>query len=131
MIVPGTTDPLPFDAKTGYRFSGFSYLTTTPPIDIPSVQIFVIAIGFLTLPVFATYFALRVKNLIVAAALTWLALFLCPYFAFTALAFLAGSFHTDLPQASLYAAVFLSDLAFALLACFLLRHSLSRRIYSF
>ena len=43
---------------------------------------FVTALGFFTLPVFATYFALRVKNLIVAAALTWLALFLCPFFAF-------------------------------------------------
>ena len=107
------------------------YLSNPRLIDIASVPIFVITIGFLTLPVFATYFALRVKNLIMAAVLTWLALFLCPYFAFTALAFLAGSFHTDLPQASLYAAVFLSNLTFALLACFLLRHSLSRRIYSF
>jgi hypothetical protein len=31
----------------------------------------------------------------------------------------------------MFPAAFLSYLAFALLACFLLRHSLSRRIYSF
>ena len=38
---------------------------------------FVAANGFLTLPVFATYFALRVKNLIGAALLTWTAVALC------------------------------------------------------
>jgi hypothetical protein len=114
-----------------WSFNASYYVQSTHFVDNPGFQIFVTAIGFLTLPVFATYFALRVKNLIVAAVLTWLALFLCPYFAFTALAFRAGSFHTGVPQASLYAAVFLSNLAFALLACFLLRHSLSRRIYSF
>ena len=41
---------------------------------------FILACGFLTLPVFATYFALRVKNLIVAAVLTWIAL--CIPYAF-------------------------------------------------
>jgi hypothetical protein len=92
---------------------------------------FTVALGFLALPVFATYFALRVKNLVVGAALTWLALLLCPLFAFLALGTLAILFDPALPSWSLYAALLLANLAFALLACFLLRHSLSRRIYSF
>ena len=107
-------------------FQHDSYLMT----DTPVFKIFVTAIGFLTLPVFATYFALRVKNLIVAAVLTWLALFLCPYLAFSTHAFVSN-FIGHPTEENLYAAVFLSNLAFALLACFLLSHSLSRRIYSF
>jgi len=108
------------------RFFFVSSTTTNP-----AFQTIVAAIGFLTLPVFATYFALRVKNLIVAAVLTWLALFLYPFLAFSVLASLSAIFNAQLPPASLYLAVLLSNLAFALLACFLLRHSLSRRIYSF
>jgi ABC-type transport system involved in multi-copper enzyme maturation permease subunit len=99
-------------------------------LEAPSFQIFVIAIGFFTLPVFATYFALRVKNLFVAAALTWLALLLCPYFAFTMLGSIL-SFNIPLGPAEVGVIIFLMNLAFALLACFLLRHSLSRRLYAF
>jgi ABC-type transport system involved in multi-copper enzyme maturation permease subunit len=109
---------LGFDPGTGYS-----------PIDDSAFHVFVVAVGFLTLPVFATYFALRVKNLIVAAALTWLALFLCLFFAISLHAFVSV-FVGDLPD-DLYVEVLLSNLAFALLACFLLSHSLSRRIYSF
>ena len=87
--------------------------------------IFAIACAFLTLPIFATYFALRVKNLVVGAVLTWIAL--------GAPAMLAAetSFyftHTNDPNPVL---VLLSYGAFAALTCFMLRHSLSRRIYSF
>ncbi len=110
---------------------GFYYSNIFNRTADPIFQAFVTAIGFLTLPVFATYFALRVKNIIVAAVLTWLALFLCPFFAFSVLGFLSGFFGVRLTPASLYAGVFLANAAFALLACFLLRHSLSRRIYSF
>jgi hypothetical protein len=83
---------------------------------------------FLSLPVFATYFALRVKNLIVAAVLTWVALWL-PFM-------LAGEsvgMFTDPDEARLAmeSSVIVSYLGFALLACAMLRHSLSRRIYSF
>jgi len=42
-----------------------------------------------------------------------------------------GPFKAVLPPAAPYFGVFLSNLAFALLACRFLRHSLSRRIYSF
>jgi ABC-type Na+ efflux pump permease subunit len=90
---------------------------------------FMLACGYLTLPVFATYFALRVKNLIVAAVLTIVAL--------SAPAILAAEISQVfinslwLVWGFTLATVFLSYGAFALLACFLLRHSLSRRIYSF
>ena len=100
------------------------------PIDDPAFHVFVAAVGFLTLPVFATYFALRVKNLIAAAALTWLALCLCPFLAISAHAFISVFISYPVGD-DLYVEVLLSNLAFALLACFLLNHSLSRRIYSF
>ncbi|MGA3180067.1 MAG: hypothetical protein ABSF38_06985 [Verrucomicrobiota bacterium] len=126
------TSPVSWGLGVAYSFRGsfYSYHSFDPMAN-PGFQIFVTAIGFLTLPVFATYFALRVKNLFVAAALTWLALLLCPYFAFMALGALSIFFDRPLIPSVLYEGVFLTSLAFALLACFLLRHSLSRRIYSF
>jgi hypothetical protein len=89
---------------------------------------FILAFALLSLPVFATYFALRVKNLMAAAVLTWVALWI-PFF----LVLEAGRLFLDwygLSQGFVLA-IFFSYSAFALLACFLLRHSLSRRIYSF
>ena len=69
---------------------------------------------------------MRVKNLIVAAVLAWVGLVLPPYVAalFVELANQDnfGLFCFLLPPA---------NLALVLLVCFLLRHSLSRRIYSF
>jgi ABC-type transport system involved in multi-copper enzyme maturation permease subunit len=109
---------------------GYGYYNFNSVVN-PTFKLFVTTLTFLTLPVFATYFALRVKNLIVAAALTWLALFGCPFFAFSVLGLILSLLNAHLPPASLYAAAFLSNLTFALLACFLLRHSLSRRIYAF
>jgi len=90
--------------------------------------VFIHACLFFTLPVFATYFALRVKNLVVAAALTWVALCVPEFTVESACANFVGDFQMDSSAIQL---IFLSYLAFALLACFLLRHSLSRRIYSF
>jgi ABC-type Na+ efflux pump permease subunit len=87
-----------------------------------------LACPFLTLPVFATYFALRVKNLIVAAVLTWVALWIPALFVQAACVSFVGDFQMD---GSVIPLMFLSYLAFALLACLMLRHSLSRRIYSF
>jgi ABC-type Na+ efflux pump permease subunit len=85
----------------------------------------ILACVFLTLPVFATYFALRVKNLFVAAVLTWVALYL-------PLAFVIAAFGVNQSNIILMLPAFpITYAAFALLACFLLRHSLSRRIYSF
>jgi ABC-type Na+ efflux pump permease subunit len=94
-----------------------------------AVQIpFMLACCFLTLPVFATYFALRVKNLIVAALLTWVALWVPFMFSMECNALGGDSNEIDLPLALLF---FVTYLFCALLACSLLRHSLSRRIYSF
>jgi len=88
--------------------------------------IFLISCAYLALPIFATYFALRVKNLMAAAVLTWIALCI-PFILIT------GMF-MDLYQydsSSVLSAFFFSYLALSFVACFLLRHSLSRRIYSF
>jgi ABC-type Na+ efflux pump permease subunit len=90
---------------------------------------FILACAFLTLPVFATYFALRVKNLIVAGVLTWIALCLPAAFATEFIQMFTNSDQLEMwliPPMAL-----LSYGAFTLLTCFLLRHSLSRRIYSF
>jgi ABC-type transport system involved in cytochrome c biogenesis permease component len=89
----------------------------------------VVAYGFLTLPIFATYSALRVKNLIVATVLTWIALFVPQIFAAESI-----QMFTDFDEVGpifMLVIDFLSYGAFTLLTCFLLRHSLSRRIYSF
>jgi len=101
------------------------------PLDDPKFQAFVVIMAFLILPVLATYFALRVRNLIAAAALTWIALPLCLVFAFVGLALAEGGFPSSPDPAGAYTAVAVANLSFAMLTCFLLRHSLSRRIYSF
>lgn len=87
--------------------------------------------GFLTLPIFATYFALRVKNLIVAGALTWVAIILAPLMGYGAIDQLFWRLDLNMSNGSIFGAVILGDIGFALLTAFLLRHSLSRRIYSF
>jgi hypothetical protein len=88
---------------------------------------FVLACGFFVLPVFATYFALRVKNLLAGAALTWIALLLPPAFACAT----ASLFTQNVPLGVILSLIFLANASFAMLVCFLLRHSLSRRIYAF
>ncbi len=97
---------------------------------MPTVVAMVLG-GFLTLPIFATYSALRVKNLIGAAVLTWIALCMPTLFASAAV----GPFFHYRPNRFdlvwLPMAVLLFNGIFALLASFLLRHSLSRRLYSF
>jgi ABC-type Na+ efflux pump permease subunit len=114
------------------RFSPYYFESNTFLLShTSSFRIFVTACGFFTLPVFATCFALRFKNLILAAALTWVALLLCPFSAFCALSFLRTFFYFQPEPASLYVAVFAANFASALLACSYVRRSLSRRIYSF
>jgi ABC-type Na+ efflux pump permease subunit len=95
---------------------------------------FVIILGFCNLPLFATYFALRVKNMIAAGVLTTVAVYLAPVFGVMVflgpLLFLAGG--TNVKDLSfIAAAIFLGNILFAGLTVFLLHHSLSRRIYSF
>lgn len=97
---------------------------------MPTVAAIVLG-GFLTLPVFATYSALRVKNLIGAAVLTWIALCMPAIFASAAV----GPFFHYRPNRFdlvwMPMAVLLFNGVFAFLASYLLRHSLSRRLYSF
>lgn len=88
---------------------------------------------FLALPFFSTYAALRVRWMIGAAALTWVGVLL-------GLAFGSGSelaidvyFHTGTDSTPLVT-LFWCTISFSSLVAltfFLLRHSLSRRIYSF
>lgn len=89
----------------------------------------VVACCFFALPVFATYFALRVKNVLLAAVLTWAALAVPALLVDEFYALFAGS--DKIASAFVLPVECLSYGAFALLACFLLKHSLSRRIYSF
>jgi hypothetical protein len=86
--------------------------------------------SFMVLPVFATYFALRVKNLIVAALLTWAALLLSWLFGLVYMLAM-DDFTGGRTIWRAMIAIPLSDAAMALLVCLMLRHSLSRRIYSF
>jgi len=85
---------------------------------------------FLTLPVFALYFALRVKNQIAAAGMTWAALLLPSLFVMLWFEMVTSEFdETAYVWMSLGWCVV--NLALALVACVLLRHCLSRRLYSF
>jgi len=87
-----------------------------------------VAGGFLSLPFFATYFALSVKNVIVAVILTWLALFLATVTGVQLLELL-------MPDRDSYWTFLGCPLAgyavFALPAYFRLRRNLSQRRYSF
>jgi len=89
----------------------------------------VAACAFLTLPVFATYFALRVKGLIAASMLTVVATALPTVMGFAAVEWLPGQARFEAVWPPLLLG--LSNGAFAVLACRLLQHSLARRIYSF
>jgi ABC-type Na+ efflux pump permease subunit len=92
----------------------------------------ILASGFFTLPVIATYFALRVKNLFVGAALTWVTL--CLPIATDVELYLPRSLTYFLDPSDLgigAGMVLASYIGFAFVACFLLKHSLSRRIYAF
>jgi ABC-type Na+ efflux pump permease subunit len=84
---------------------------------------------FLTLPVIALYSALRVKNQIVAAGMTWAALLLPPLLVMLWGQFVISS--NNIPDTWISAGFALADLAAGLAACFLLRRRLTRRLYSF
>jgi ABC-type transport system involved in multi-copper enzyme maturation permease subunit len=100
-----------------------------PSVCSPVGQVWILC-NFLTLPIFATYAALRLKNQFAAAALTVVGSYLSSIFALMAVGAITSDdwlgYDVLLTMAT---AIFYA--AFALLTCFLLRHSLSRRIYSF
>jgi len=89
---------------------------------------FIFGCGFLVLPFCATYSALRVKNLIVAGVLTWVGLVL-PLYVAAILTSARGELADH--KAMFCFLLLLANLALVALVSFLLRHSLSRRIYSF
>ncbi len=103
--------------------SGFNFIKEA------LVMPFRLACDFLVLPIFATYFALLVKNLIVAAVLTFIALCIPNAFAEEFVELFTRSYQVEIWL--MPPVVLLSFGPFTLLTCFLLRHSLSRRIYSF
>lgn len=93
--------------------------------DVDLAMRAVTANGFFALPFCATYFALRLKNLIAASVLAWVALLIAPCFAAALNASMSGD------DTSFILLLVPCNLALALLVSFLLRHSLSRRLYSF
>lgn len=91
----------------------------------------ILVCSFFTLPVFATYFALRVRNSLVGAAMTWAALCVPALFTAEATQLFAGRYWAEANLLPPLILLLLSNGVLALLACFLLGHSLSRRLYSF
>ena len=88
-------------------------------------------LGFFAFPFFATYAALRVKNLVLAGALAWLGILLSVILGTLLTFYLAdGSDPSNHPVAFILCNS-VASLACVALTFFLLRHSLSRRIYSF
>lgn len=99
------------------------------PMVAAVTWLFTLGCGFVALPIFATYFALRVKNLLVAGVWTVIGVFL---------PFVLGRELTELflgwPGTDVRALVPILVVCyggFVYLACRLLRHSLARRIYAF
>jgi hypothetical protein len=96
------------------------------------LAIFVAANAFVALPIFATYCALRIKNLIGAAALTWGGLVVSFLMGFSVADTVDASLgHGGLPMPMVCAILLAFNAGFVALTFFLLKHSLSRRIYSF
>ena len=85
---------------------------------------------YITLPFFALYFALRFKNQIAAAVMTWLALLLPSLFVILWFEMVTSEYD-ETAEVWMLAGWSVVNLALALVACFLLRHCLSRRLYSF
>ena len=102
----------------------------TPLICSPVVQL-LIWCNFLTLPVFATCAALRVKNLLLAAAWTLgrsLPILICALIVAGMIGWFPDNILAVFPA---LLSVVLCYAAFALQACHSLNRSLSQRIYSF
>ena len=97
----------------------------------PAVWIWTLIAGYIALPAFATCFALRVKNLLVAAALTWAALLLCPTCAFMAVGLISRPLGVWATAMLACIAVMLTSCSLAVLVGIRSEHDLSRRNYSF
>jgi hypothetical protein len=117
------------------RWSWYNGTTRYGTFDSEDALIYVaITMGFLNLPVFATYFALRVKNMVAAGILTAITVYLAPVFG--VLVFIGGiqmiaGLHVTSSNIWIAVGFVLGNVFFAAIVVFLLHHSLSRRIYSF
>ncbi len=94
------------------------------------LRLFFCANAFVALPVFATYAALRLKNLAGAAALTWVGIALVGA-TFGLVWSTADATVGEVPFPTICGLMAAINGGFIELAFFLLRHSLSRRIYAF
>jgi ABC-type transport system involved in multi-copper enzyme maturation permease subunit len=95
------------------------------------VRDFAVSIGFFTLPVFATLSALRVKNMVLAAAYTWLMLAMAPVagaLGLTVAAYLSG---VESGLAPVFLGVLAGNAIGVLVSLRALRRGLARRDYSF
>jgi hypothetical protein len=92
---------------------------------------FAIVIGFFALPVFATFFALRVKNLLLAAAYTWLALLLAPLAGEVVFVQLASLAQAGPNLMLMYAGIATGNAAGVWLVVRALHGRLARRAYAF
>jgi ABC-type transport system involved in multi-copper enzyme maturation permease subunit len=124
-LILGTLDSvLALDLHAGWRGEGsLQYIVSLLPFFCV----------FLTLPVFALYSTLRVKNQIAALALTWF-LLLLPYLSMCLLVWVVqiGFLpNFNMPEFVGTVVLPLANLALALAAFYLLRHRLTRRLYSF
>ncbi|MGA2750374.1 MAG: ABC transporter permease [Verrucomicrobiota bacterium] len=127
-----------FKSWFGYRPPNMGYVSVrlwwmrTLIFDTPARD-WAIIIGFLTLPIFATFFALRVKNLVLATVYTWLTLLLAPIAGVTAFWVLVIPAYGEPAQLiqAVIAGIVLGNAAFVWLTVRALRRSLARRIYSF
>jgi len=109
-------------------YSHLRFLTLPEDLIAPASWDLALILAFLALPIFGTYAALRLKNLLAASVLTLVGVSLPGLFAVLTPG-VFGKYDSSSPILSI--ALLGSYVAFAALACYLLRHSLSRRIYSF
>jgi len=94
------------------------------------LRLFFCVNAFAALPVFATYAALRLKNLAGAAALTWVGIGLMAA-TFGLVWSTADAMVGEVPFPTVCGLMAAINGGFIALAFFLLRHSLARRIYAF
>jgi ABC-type transport system involved in multi-copper enzyme maturation permease subunit len=92
---------------------------------------FAVIAGFLTLPLYATVSALRARNVVVAAAYTWLTMLMAPLggMAF-GMAAVDASFNARPSAGWLYMGILLGHAVFVFLALFDLHRRLARRDYA-
>ncbi len=114
-------------ARPGTVIAPIPWVLLNPPHPF-AVTGPVSVVAFATLPFIGLYFSLRLKRLLVAWLLTWIMGGLLPLaFGYS----LVGLIHGYNSPGFDAIMICLCQIAFASLACFLLRHSLSRRIYPF